>query len=470
MQHGEALSVRLHELHDGGLVVVDARAADHVLRDSVVSVAVRDDVRGTVLHHVASVVEGDHLVGDGAAQVLVRPHQREGSPVDHLELRARSVDRGAARGEGERGAELDAVAVRTHLVADIQRDAVDTAGSEARVAHHGAVHVQVVEREVAGGDLVRVLREAAHVDSVVAHLHVGKVDGTGFSRLVVHGTHGSHHVALRTQASQTVVLAANAVDDGLGHGERLLVVVALQREETRHEVLALLVGARQLVLGAVVGKIIAVGIGLLAVLRELRGGAGLPLDLVVGLRAHGDAHSDGEDLARADDGQRVFVQLEEGLHLALLTVHLGQSVLGVLDGDVVVRDLVAHQTADGAGEDEVGVPGAHADVVEAEHVRNSHITGDGGASAGEDVALLVQRHDHTRLDLGDLVEVGEGECVQRLLQVGLFVTQSAFRDLSSHVQADAAEDEGQHGEEDCTVGNEAAEEHGLLLFLSDNTV
>ena len=199
-------------------------------------------------------------------------------------------------------------------------------------------------------------------------------------------------------------------------------------------------------------------------------GAGLPLDLVVGLRAHGDAHSDGEDLARADDGQRVVVQLEEGLHLALLTVHLGQSVLGVLDGDVVVRDLVAHQTADGAGEDEVGVPGAHANVVEAEHVRNSHITGDGGASAGEDVALLVQRHDHTRLDLGDLVEVGEGECVQRLLQVGLFVTQSAFRDLSSHVQADAAEDEGQHGEEDCTVGNEAAEEHGLLLFLSDNTV
>ena len=352
------------------------------------------------------------------------------------------VDGGAARGHGERGTELDRRALRTHLVADVHGHAVDATRRSARVAHHGAVHVQVVEREVAVGHLEGQAHEVRHLHLAVADTSVRHHDGTHRARVVVQRTHGSHHVALRTQTRQTVEVTTHAVHHGLAHREGLLLPLARQREETRDEVRALLVRARQQVLRLVVGQVVAVGEGRLGIAeRHRRSLDVLQLVLVLALFHEGDGV--GHNLARAHHSQGVVAELEQGLHLVRSAVHEIQLDFLVANRDIVVGNLKDAQCAQGSNENEIRVPCAHANVVVVVGVLLCHVSRNRGARPREHVPLAVQRHDHTRLHLGDLVEVRERERVKRFLQVGLFVIQHAFRDLSSHVQTDAAEDEGE---------------------------
>ena len=146
------------------------------------------------------------------------------------------------------------------------------------------------------------------------------------------------------------------------------------------------------------------------------------------------SYSHRKQLTTSSNHQSVVIDLVQRLHLTRLAwSRFTKWVNVILNRDIIIRNLISHQLTNGSSEDDIVGESTHTNIIKSMSLCDSDILRHSDSSTCEHVTFSIQRHNHSSLNLRDLIEIGEGEGVQSLLQIG----------LSSHVQTNTTEDERQ---------------------------
>ena len=179
-----------------------------MLIDLLVSTSLTNYESRSVQSHITSIIESNHLIGEGSTNVLISPHQSEGAVVDHLQLNTVFINRRTSLAHNHSGSELYS-SMRT--MSHIHGHTVETSRSSTSVTHYSTIRTIVINTEETIRHCKWHISELTNLKMIVTNLHISHTNWTKVTSLILHRTNSSHHISLTSTTSQTMVLTSNTI-------------------------------------------------------------------------------------------------------------------------------------------------------------------------------------------------------------------------------------------------------------------